>query len=213
MSEIKMRIDVVDQKNKKVGTLDLQDAVFGIAPHMEAMYQTVRSYLAKARAGTASTRTRSEVSYSNEKPYRQKGTGRARAGYRGSPLWRGGGTVFGPKPRKYTLNVPKKVRRLAMKSALSSKLDDGNLKVVERLELGAPRTRDLLKILKDLDISGKTLIVTGEPQEAVLLSGRNVRKIQVIEASRLCTHDLLNVEKVLLTRDAVEKISEALTTA
>lgn len=203
-------MDVVDQKNKKVGTVDLSEEVFGVSPHMGAMHQVVRSQLAKARAGTASTLTRSEVNYSKEKPYRQKGTGRARAGSRGSPLWRGGGTVFGPKPRKFTINVPRKLRRLALKSALSSKVQAGNLKVVDQLEMQAPKTQDLLGILKKLDLSGKVLIVTGETQESVLLSGRNVPHVGVIDANRLNVYDIVNMEKVLLTRDAVEKISEAL---
>ncbi len=203
-------MDVVDQKNKKVGTVDLSEEVFGVSPHMGAMHQVVRSQLAKARAGTASTLTRSEVNYSKEKPYRQKGTGRARAGFRGSPLWRGGGTVFGPKPRKFTINVPRKLRRLALKSALSSKVQEGNLKVVDQLEMKAPKTQDLLGILKKLDLDGKVLIVTGETQESVHLSGRNVPHVGVIDANRLNVYDIVNMEKVLLTRDAVEKISEAL---
>ncbi len=203
-------INVVDQKNKKVGTIDLNETVFGVEPHMEAMHQVVRSQMAKARAGTASTRTRAEVNYAGGKPYRQKGTGRARAGFRGSPLWRGGGVVFGPKPKKYTVKVPKKVRRLAIKSALSSKMQEGNIKVVERLEIEKPKTQELLGILQELDLTGKTLIVTGELQEALVLSGRNVQDIAVLEAERLNVYDLLNMEKILMTRDAVEKISEAL---
>lgn len=203
-------VDVVDQKNKKVGTLELKDEVFGILPHKGAMFQVVRSHLAAVRAGTASTKTRAEVNYTNAKPYRQKGTGRARAGFRGSPIWRGGGIAFGPKPRTYDLKVPKKVRQLALKSALSSKVMDGDLKIVERLDIKAPRTRDLLNILKDLDLSGKTLIVTAEVQESVILSGRNVPNIAVREVSRVNVYDLLNMDKILMTRDAVEKISEAL---
>ena len=203
-------IDVVDQKNKKVGTLELKDEVFGIAPHVGVMHQVVRSQMAKARAGTACTKTRSEVRCSNAKPYRQKGTGRARAGRRSSPIWRGGGTIFGPKPRDYEFKVPKKVRRLAIKSALSSKMQEGNLKVVEKLDLTSPKTRDLITILKDLDLSGKTLIITGEVQDMLRLSGRNVQEIGVIEAIRLNVYDLLNMKNILLTQDAVEKISEAL---
>lgn len=203
-------IDIVNQKNKKVGTLELKEEVFGIKPHVAAMHQVVRSRLAKARAGTASTRDRSEVSFSNEKPYRQKGTGRARAGRRGSPIWRGGGVVFGPKPRKYNVGVPKKVRRLALKSVLSSKMDEGNLKIVEHLDLKAPKTQDLLAILKALELSGKTLIVTGEAHDSVFLSGRNVPHLGVITAECLNVYDVLAMENILLTQDAVEKISEAL---
>ncbi|MEK6777788.1 MAG: 50S ribosomal protein L4 [bacterium] len=203
-------VDVVDQKNKKIGTLELKDEVFGVRPHKGAMFQVVRSHLARARAGTASTKTRGEVNYTSAKPYRQKGTGRARAGFRGSPIWRGGGITFGPKPRTYDLKVPKKVRQLALKSALSSKVMDGNLKIVERLDIKAPKTRDLLNILKDLGLSGKTLIVTAEAQESVILSGRNVPDIAVMEVGRVNVYDLLNMEKILMTRDAVEKISEAL---
>lgn len=205
-----LSVDVVDQKNKKVGTLELKDEVFGIRPNKGAMFQMVRSHLAAARAGTASTKTRGEVSYSGIKPYRQKGTGRARAGFRGSPIWRGGGITFGPKPRTYDLKVPKKVRKLALKSALSSKVMGGNLKIVERLDIKTPKTRDLLNILKDLDLSGKTMIVTAEVQESVILSGRNVPDIAVMEVGRVNVYDLLNMEKILMTRDAVEKISEAL---
>jgi large subunit ribosomal protein L4 len=203
-------IDVVDQKNKKVGSLELRDEVFGVRPHVGAMHQVVRSLRAQARAGTASTKTRSEVNYSNEKPFRQKGTGRARAGSRGSPLWRGGGTVFGPKPRSYDLNVPKKVRRLALRSALSSKILEGKCKVVENLELQGPKTGDLLAILKTLELSGKTLIVIGEMQDSIYLSSRNVPDLEVLDANGLNVYDLLNMDHVLLTRDAVEKISEKL---
>jgi len=203
-------VDVVDQKNKKVGTLELKDEIFGIRPNKGAVFLAVRSHLAGVRAGTASTKTRGEVSYSSIKPYRQKGTGRARAGFRGSPIWRGGGITFGPKPRTYDLKVPKKVRKLALKSALSSKVMEGNLKIVERLEIETPKTRSLLGILKDLGLSGKTLIVTAESQESVILSGRNVPDIAVLTAGRVNVHDLLNMGKVLMTRDAVEKISEAL---
>lgn len=203
-------IDVVDQKNKKVGSLELRDEIFGVRPHVGAMHQVVRSQRAGARAGTASTKTRSEVNYSHDKPYRQKGTGRARAGFRGSPLWRGGGTVFGPKPRSYDLNVPKKVRRLALKSALSSKVLEGKFKVVETLELAGPKTRDLLAILKALELTGKTLIVTGEIQDAVCLSGRNVPGLEVLDVMGLNVYDVLHMDHVLLTRDAVEKISERL---
>ncbi len=203
-------IDVVDRKNKKVGEISLRDDLFGITPHMGALHQVVRSQMAAARAGTASTKTRSEVSYAGGKPYRQKGTGRARAGFRGSPVWRGGGTIFGPRPRKYRVDVPKKVRQLALRSALSSKAREGNLIVVDELSMEAPRTRDLLSILKDLNLSGKILIVTGDFQEALALSGRNVPRIAVLEAHRLNVYDILNMEKVLMTRDAVEKLSEAI---
>jgi large subunit ribosomal protein L4 len=203
-------IAVVDQNNKKVGETELNERIFGLQPHMGAMHQVVVSQLAKARAGTASTKTRSEVNYSGAKPYRQKGTGRARAGRRGSPLWRGGGAIFGPKPRKYTLNVPRKVRRLAMKSALAGRLQDGSLVVGDQLQMYAPRTRDLVCILKSLDSAGKTLIVTGEYQEAVALSGRNLAQVAVIEARQLNVYDILNVDKILMTRDALERVSEAL---
>ncbi len=203
-------IDVVDQTNTKVGALELNDEVFAIRPHVSVMHQVVRAHRAKARAGTASTLTRSEVNYSGIKPYRQKGTGRARAGFRGSPLWRGGGVIFGPKPRKYNLDLPKKVRQLALKSALSSKMAEGKIKVVERLELAAPKTRELLRILKQLDLTGKTLIVIGDANPSVQLSARNVQDVEILEAGRVNTYDLLNTDSVLFTRDAVEKILEAL---
>jgi large subunit ribosomal protein L4 len=203
-------IDVLDQTNNKVGEIELKDEIFGISPHVGAMHQVVVSQLAKARAGTASTKDRSEVSYGGNKPYRQKGTGRARAGSRGSPIWRGGGVTFGPKPRNYSIKVPKKVRRLALKSALASKVQEGNLIVVDRLEMEAPKTRDLLSILKGLKVSGKTLIVTGEFQEAVALSSRNLPHVAVIDAELLNVYDLLNMEKLIMTREAVERVSEVL---
>jgi large subunit ribosomal protein L4 len=203
-------IDVLDQTNNKVGEIELKDEIFGISPHVGAMHQVVVSQLAKARAGTASTKDRSEVSYGGNKPYRQKGTGRARAGSRGSPIWRGGGVTFGPKPRNYSIKVPKKVRRLALKSALASKVQEGNLIVVDRLEMEAPKTRDLLSILKGLKVSGKTLIVTGEFQEAVALSSRNLPHVAVIDAELLNVYDLLNMEKLVMTREAVERVSEVL---
>jgi large subunit ribosomal protein L4 len=203
-------VTIVDQTNSNVGSIDLADQVFGVKPHVAAMHQVVRSQMAKARAGTASTKTRSEVAGSGAKPYRQKGTGRARAGRRTSPLWRGGGTTFGPKPRSYAFKVPKKVRRLAMTSALSAKMQAGELVVVDRLELDEIKTRKFAAILKDLEISGKTLVVTGEPETAVALSARNLPDVTVLEANRLNVYDVLNVAKLLMTRDAVEKVSEAL---
>lgn len=203
-------ITIVDQNNKKVGDADLNEQIFGVHPHMAAMHQVVVAQLAKARAGTACTKTRNEVNYAGGKPFRQKGTGRARAGRRGSPLWRGGGTIFGPKPRDYTIQVPRKVRRLALKSALASKVDEGSLVVVDRLEMAAPKTRDLVSILGKLEAGGKTLIVTGDYQETVVLSGRNLPQVAVIEARQLNVYDLLNVEKVVMTREALEKVSEAL---
>ncbi|MDX1764160.1 MAG: 50S ribosomal protein L4 [bacterium] len=203
-------ITVVDQNNNKVGDVDLNEQVFGVRPHMAAMHQVVVAQMASARAGTASTKTRSEVSYAGAKPYRQKGTGRARAGRRGSPLWRGGGTIFGPKPRDYSMRVPRKVRRLALKSALASKVDEGTLVVVDRLEMAAPKTRDLVGILGKLEAVGKTLIVTGDYQEGLALSGRNLPQVTVMEAAQLNVYDVLNVDKMVITREALEKISEAL---
>jgi len=203
-------ITIVDQNNKKVGDADLNEQVFGIRPHMAAMHQVVVAQLAKARAGTACTKTRSEVNYGGAKPFRQKGTGRARAGRRGSPLWRGGGVIFGPKPRDYTMQVPKKVRRLALKSALASKVAEGSLVVVDRLEMSAPKTRDLVSILGKLEADGKTLIITGDYQETLALSGRNLPQVAVIEARQLNVYDLLNVEKIVMTQEALEKVSEAL---
>ncbi len=203
-------VTIVDQTNNHVGSIDLADQVFGVKPHVAAMHQVVRSQMAKARAGTASTKTRSEVAGSGAKPYRQKGTGRARAGRRTSPLWRGGGITFGPKPRSYAFKVPKKIRRLAMTSALSAKMQAGELVVVDRLELDEIKTRKFAAILKDLEISGKTLVVTGEPETAVALSGRNLPDVTVLDANRLNVYDVLNVAHLLMTRDAVEKVSEAL---
>ncbi len=203
-------VTIVDQTNSQVGSIDLADHIFGVKPHVPAMHQVVRAQMAKARAGTASTKTRSEVSGSGAKPYRQKGTGRARAGSRTSPLWRGGGTIFGPKPRSYAFKVPKKVRRLAMTSALSAKMQAGQLVVVDRLELDEIKTRKFAGILKDLEISGKALVVTAEPEAAVALSARNLPDVTVLEASRLNVYDVLNVATLLMTRDAVEKVSEAL---
>jgi len=203
-------MDVLDQTNQKVGEIDLPQEIFGIVPHVGAMHQVVVSQLAKARAGTASTKTRSDVGYSANKPYRQKGTGRARAGYRGSPIWRGGGVVFGPHPRKYKLKVPKKVRRLALRSALASKVLAGKFVVVESLEMKAPKTRDLIGILTSLNVTGKTLIVTGEFQENLALSGRNIPEVAVIDLEQLNVYDVLNMEYLVMTRDAVTKVSEGL---
>jgi len=203
-------MDVLDQTNKKVGEIELKEEVFGITPHVGAMHQVVISQLARARAGTASTKTRADVGYSANKPYRQKGTGRARAGYRGSPIWRGGGVVFGPHPRKYKIKVPKKVRRLALRSALADRAQTGKLVVVESLEMEAPRTRDLLAVLKALNVTGKTLIVTGEFQENLALSGRNIPEVAIIDLDLLNVYDVLNMENLVMTRDAVEKVSEEL---
>lgn len=204
------KIDVLDINGKKVDSITLNDDVFAITPNEQALFDAVMLQRANVRQGTHSVKNRSAVSGGGRKPWRQKGTGRARQGTIRAPQWRGGGVVFGPTPRKYTLKMNKKVRRLALKSALSTKLINGGIIVIDNLNLTTPKTKDFVQVVNNLNIDRKGLFVTANIDENVYLATRNVNNILVQEPSEINVLDLLNVNKVVLTVEAVNKIEEVL---
>jgi large subunit ribosomal protein L4 len=202
--------NVVDQKGAVTGSLDLAPEVFEITPNEAVMHQALVRQLANGRQGTHDTKNRSEVRGGGRKPWRQKGTGRARQGSIRSPQWEGGGVVFGPTPRSYAQDMPRKQRRLALRSALSAKAAAGELTVLESFELDAPRTRAVVEMLETLNAGKRVLLVLGSHNEMLERSARNVPHVLVILASNLNVRDLLVAETVLITRDAVEHTVEVL---
>lgn len=202
------QVQVYNQEGKKTSKLELADSVFGIEPNKYAMHLAVVSYLANQRQGTQSTLTRSEVSGGGAKPWRQKGTGRARQGSTRSPQWTHGGIALGPKPRKYKVNLNKKVKRLAMKSALSSKVAAGEMMVVNKVELEEIKTKAMVEMLKKLKAAKKTLIVTNEVDEKIYKSARNIEGVKVVTANTICVYDILNCDSFIVLKDAAKKIEE-----
>ncbi len=204
-------VAVLNIEGTHVGESELCDDIFFTTVHEEAIHQTLRGQLAAKRRGTASTRTRNEVSGGGRKPWRQKGTGRARHGSIRSPLWVGGGITFGPKPRKYSQRTPKKVKSLALRSALSQLRSEENLILLESLELEEPKTKKMVSILEGLGLSDKkVLILTASKDENVYKSARNLPMVKVMPAAGLNLYDLLNCEKLVLTEEARLLIEEAL---
>jgi large subunit ribosomal protein L4 len=197
------KIDVKSIAGKKVGSADLADAVFAIEPNTFAMHQVVRSQQAGRRAGTHSTLTRGKVSGGGKKPWRQKGTGRARQGTTRAPQWAGGGVVFGPHPRSYGFKVPNKVVKLAMRSALSAKLADEALYVVDDFSFEKPSTKEAAGILETLGMKGRVTVVVGDDDVNAMLSFRNIPKVRVITASESNTYDLVDNVAVLFTKPAL----------
>jgi large subunit ribosomal protein L4 len=202
--------NVVDQTGATTGTLDLAPEVFEITPNESVMHQALVRQLANGRQGTHDTKNRSEVRGGGRKPYRQKGTGRARQGSIRAPQWEGGGTIFGPTPRSYAQDMPRKQRRLALRSALSAKAAAGELTVLESFELEAPRTAAVAELLTALNAARRVLLVLGSHNAMLERSARNIPHVQVILASNLNVRDLLVAETVLITRDAVEHAVEVL---
>jgi len=202
-------VDVINIKKEKVGEVELADAVFGVEVKPAILHEIVRMQRAKRRAGTACTKTRSEVRGSKAKPWRQKGTGRARAGYKRSPLWRGGGTVFGPKPRSYAFKLPKKVRRLGLRMALSARLAENNLTVVDDMGLAEIKTKKFVEAMDSLAIDN-ALIVIPERNEVIEKSSRNVPGYKVIVPEGLNVYDILLHRHVILLQPAIDKIQQRL---
>jgi len=204
-------VDVINQKGEIVGAIELDDVVFGSEIRDELVQQVVVWQLAKRRAGTACTKTRREVRGGGKKPWRQKGTGRARAGTSRSPIWVGGGTVFGPKPRSYAFSLPKKMRKAALKSVLSAKLMEKQITVVDQIELETPKTKVFLETLKALGLENeKALFITPEKNEALLRSSRNLYKVLVMPTDGLNVYDLLRFDRLVLLQSAVPRIHERL---
>lgn len=204
------KVALFNQTGSQVGEIELNDAVFGIEPNNHVMFEAVVMQRASLRQGTHKTKIRSEVAGGGRKPWKQKGTGRARQGSIRSPQWRGGGTVFGPVPRSYSYKLPKKVRRLAIKSALSSKVQAENILVLESLVFDAPKTKDFTNVLKGLSVNSKALIVTAGLEENVALSARNIPGVTVVAADGINVLDVLNHDKLIMTKAAVEKVEEVL---
>ncbi|AJM72146.1 MULTISPECIES: 50S ribosomal protein L4 [Mycoplasma] len=200
-----MKIQVLNIKGNEVKEITLNDNVWGIEPHQQAIYDTVVAQQAALRQGTRKVKTRAEVSGGGRKPWKQKGTGRARQGSIRAPQWRGGGVVFGPTPDiNYTKSVNKKVRALAFRSALSLKAKENNLVIVDKFEFAKPSTKGMVEVMKDLKIDDqKTLIVTKEKDELVLKSANNISKVKTLAANQLNVFDLLNATKLLITEEAV----------
>ncbi|MBO8129550.1 MAG: 50S ribosomal protein L4 [Peptococcaceae bacterium] len=205
------KVAVFNTKGEQVGEMELSDEVFGQPVNEAVLHEVVTMQLANRRRGTHDTKTRGEVRGGGRKPWRQKGTGRARHGSIRSPIWRGGGIVFGPHPRDYHYKVPKKVRRLALKSALSSKVGEGKIFVLEALELEAPKTKDMVQILQNLQAGKGALVVTEGKDEHVIKSARNIPKVKALPADQLNVYDVLYHPNLVMTKDAVAKVEEVLT--
>jgi large subunit ribosomal protein L4 len=204
------KVALLSQTGQNVGEIELNDLVFGIEPNEQALYDVVKAQRAAMRQGTHKTKTRTEVRGGGRKPFRQKGTGRARAGSTRSPLWTGGGTVFGPTPRDYGVKVNRKVRRLALKSVLSKKLADNKLKVVDKLELAEIKTKSMVEVLNSLEVSGKVAFVCKDTNENALISSRNIPGVTVTTASHVSVYELMNYQTVVVTQDAVKFYEEVL---
>ncbi|MFP8784364.1 50S ribosomal protein L4 [Planococcus plakortidis] len=204
------KVALLNQTGSQVGDIELNDLVFGIEPNESVLFDAVVAQRASLRQGNHKVKNRSEVAGGGRKPWRQKGTGRARQGSIRSPQWRGGGTVFGPTPRSYSYKLPKKVRRLALRSALSSAVANENLMVLEGLAFDAPKTKEFTKLVNDLSVGTKALFVTADLDENVALSARNIKGMTVVPANGINVLDLLGHDKVVMTKGAVEKIEEVL---
>ncbi len=199
---------VYNVNGDKVGEVDLSDAVFGAEINEVVLHQAVVAFQARQRLGTQSTKGRSEVRGGGRKPWRQKGTGMARAGSSRSPLWRGGGVTFGPKPRDFAADLPKAIRRKALTSALSAKVKDGDLMVLEGLRFEAPKTSEMVELLGRLNVGDTALIVTPETDPTLVLSARNLPGVDTERAENLNAYEILAHGKLLLTREAVAKVEE-----
>jgi large subunit ribosomal protein L4 len=201
-----MQVPLYNQAGQQIGTTELSDAIFGIAPNMSVMHQALVRQLANARQGTSDTKTRGEVSGGGAKPWKQKGTGRARQGSTRAPHWRHGGVAFGPTPRKYTQKMPLKMRRLALRSALSSKVAEGNVRVVDDIKFDAPKTRDMEVVLSNLQVPASAVIILGEANTVVQKSASNIPDVKTLRAQYLNVRDLLGHDFVVLPLGAVKVI-------
>ena len=205
-----MQIKIVNGNNEKIGTVELNDEVFGGRVKSDLIWEAVVQANASDRRGTHATKNRAAVSGSGKKPWRQKGTGRARVGEIRNPLWRKGGTVFGPTPRSYAYELPKKANRGALRAALAQKFSDGSVIVIDRLESAEKKTKDTAALLKRLGASGKTLLIDVKPDEAFALSARNLAGVRLVPSGRITARDVMDTNHIIATRDAIEKLQEAL---
>lgn len=198
-------------EGSQVGEIELNRDIFDVEVNEHVVHEAVTAQLAAKRSGTASTKTRGEVRGGGRKPWRQKGTGRARHGSIRSPIWVGGGTTFGPKPRDYSKDIPKKVKKLAVKSALTAKVNEDELIIIDEIEFDIPKTKQMVKVLEALNVSDKkVLILTADKDENIYKSARNIPGVRVLVASATNVYDILNNEKVIATQDAIKKVEEVL---
>jgi large subunit ribosomal protein L4 len=205
-----MKLDIVNTDNESVGSFELRDDIFGGRVKTDLIWESVIQQNAGERRGTHATKNRAAVSGSGKKPWRQKGTGRARVGDIRTPLWRKGGTVFGPQPRSYAYDLPKKVRLGALRAALAQKLQDGALVVVDKLESADRKTKAAAEMLKRLGATDKTLVIDVKPQDAFALSTRNLAGITLVASARVTARDVMDTSRVIATREALEKLQESL---
>ena len=210
-----MKLPIFTTEGKDSGDqVELNDSIFGIEPNETAIYEDVRRYMANQRQGTSNTKERGQVRGGGRKAYRQKGTGQARRGSIRSPLLKGGGTVFGPSPRDYTVNLPKKTKRLARKSAWSAKAADEAIKIVDDISIDEPKTRKVAEILKSLEIEDqKVLILSAETDKILYKSARNIPNVQVLEANKPTTYQILNADIILIQKDAVNVLQGSIESA
>jgi large subunit ribosomal protein L4 len=206
-----VNIDIVNANNEKVGELELNDSVFGGRVKGDLIWEAVVQQNASERRGTHATKNRALVSGSGKKPWRQKGTGRARVGEIRNPLWRKGGTVFGPQPRSYAFELPKKVRRGALRAAIAQKLNDGAVIVVDRLEATDRKTKATAEMLKRFGATDKTLLIDVKPNEDLVLTSRNLAGVKLVASAKLTARDVIDTTRVIATQAAMEKLQEALT--
>jgi large subunit ribosomal protein L4 len=202
------QVDVLNKENKAVSKIDLPDDIFGVEVKKGLLHDVVRNHLANKRQGNASTKTKGEVRGGGRKPFKQKGTGRARAGSNSSPIWRGGGTIFGPKPRSYSYKLPKKVKWGALSSALSAKVADNEVIVVDAMSVSEPKTKELASILKGIGIESSALIIIPEKDRALELSARNIPHVDVARATELNVYSILSHDKLVIIKDAVDRMKE-----
>lgn len=203
------KLDVINVSGQKVSEIELNDSVFGIEPNIPVMHEVVKNYLANQRQGTQSAKTRAEVAGGGRKPFRQKGTGNARQGTISAPHYIGGGVAFAPKPRSYRYTLPKKVRRLALKSAFSAKVLENEMIVLDALSLVAPKTKEMVSILNNIKVAGKkVLIVTGDVEMNVVKATSNIEGVKTTFAGEINVYDILNHDYFVVTKSAVEKFEE-----
>ena len=205
-----LKVKVYNQEGAEVKDLELNEAVFGIEPNKQALFDMVLLQRASLRQGTHKVKNRTEVSGGGKKPWRQKGTGRARQGSIRAPQWRGGGVVFGPTPRSYKFKLNRKVRRLALKSALSTKIIDNEFMALEAIKFDAPKTKEMVKVLANLDAPTKTLIIVDEIDENVARSANNIPGVKLLDARRANVYDILNSDKLIMTEAAIKSVEEGL---
>lgn len=205
-----MTVDVVNQQNVKIGSLDLRDDVFGGRVKTDLIHESVVHANAAERRGTHATKTRGLVSGTGKKPWKQKGTGRAQVGEARNPLWRKGGTVFGPQPRSYDYHLPIKVEKGALRAAITQKLRDGEVIVVDALAVGEIKTKAATALLKSLGVDGKALLVDVKPEDKLALSVRNIVGIRLLPSNRVSARDVINTRRVVLTKAAIEKLQDVL---